>query len=74
MVARVKQFLKNGQKVKIFTARAFQASQEELLVIQDWCEEHIGEPLEITNVKDFGMVALYDDRAFRVEFNTGKIL
>lgn len=74
MVARVKQWLKSGQKVKIFTARAFQATEEDLLAIQDWCEEHIGQPLEVTNEKDFAMIALYDDRAFRVEFNTGKVL
>lgn len=72
MVDFVKDMLFKGVDVKIFTARA---SMPELIPpIQDWCEEHLGQRLEVTNVKDFGCVAIYDDIAFKVETNTGRII
>ena len=36
--------------------------------------KHIGQELEVTCTKDFGMIELWDDRAIRVEKNTGKII
>lgn len=42
--------------------------------IEDWCLEHLGEKLEITNQKDHRMSEFWDDRAVAVERNTGKIL
>lgn len=42
--------------------------------IQLWCKEHIGQELTITCVKDYGMHALYDDRAWHVVPNTGKVV
>ena len=78
MVEIVKGHLKRGYEVKIFTARVGPQGRSEHSVdeirtaIQDWCEKHIGHRLEVTNEKDFGMVALYDDRAIAVEPNTGR--
>ena len=40
--------------------------------INDWCVLHLGETLQITNIKDFGMVELWDDRAVQVIPNTGE--
>jgi len=40
--------------------------------IQEWCKKHIGQVLEVTNVKDYGMIELWDDRAVQVEMNTGR--
>lgn len=40
--------------------------------IQDWCEEHIGVRLEVTDRKDFGMTELWDDRAVQIIPNTGE--
>ncbi len=84
MVTRVKHWLAEGQEVKIFTARVarlFSSNHEEMMegyraaqVIQAWCEEHIGEALTVTCMKDFAMKELWDDRAVRVEFNTGRVL
>jgi len=78
MLERVKEWLKNGVRVKIMTARVSEPqdgySVEEITsIIQDWCEFHIGERLEVTCRKDFRMVELWDDRAVRVERNTGKV-
>lgn len=42
--------------------------------IRAWCIEHIGQALPITNVKDFSMMALYDDRAVQVVPNTGLLV
>ena len=41
--------------------------------IHAWCEEHLGRRLEVTAIKDYAMADLYDDRAWRVEKNTGYI-
>jgi hypothetical protein len=40
--------------------------------IQVWCDQHLGQVLDITNVKDYGMIELWDDRAVRVVLNTGE--
>jgi len=59
-------------KVKIFTARA--CIPEQIQPIRDWLTKHGLEDVEITNVKDFGMTLLYDDRCIQVEQNTGLII
>lgn len=82
MVKRVQDWLAEGRKVKIFTARVSEgsgdkarASVEEIRRhIALWCRINIGQALEVTNVKDFNMIALYDDRCREVETNTGKVV
>lgn len=79
MVERVKRWLAQGKTVKIFTARMHGHGmpmigggvEDVRTPIENWCREHIGQVLEVTNVKDFGMVELWDDRAVQVESNTG---
>lgn len=76
MLERVKKFLEDGYTVKIFTARVSISEPDRskvVMVIQDWLEEHGLPRLAVTNVKDFGMIELYDDRAVSVIPNTGKI-
>lgn len=68
MVDRVNQWLDEGKDVRIFTARAPHPA------IRAWCKKYLGQILPITNIKDKLMIALYDDRAFQVEHNTGKIV
>lgn len=72
MVERVKRWLAEGKEVRIFTARVYMDNGSQKAFIQDWCEQHIGQRLEVTNVKDYGMIEIWDDRAVQVEFNTGK--
>lgn len=81
MVERIKRFLTEDKiEVRIFTARV--AGDRDGIppkltrkLIQDWLEKECGLPrLQVTNVKDFFMVELYDDRAVQVEFNTGDII
>jgi len=78
MIDRVKIFLNEGMDVKIFTAQVsrdgeFGTADQRRKIIQDWCET-VGLPrLEVTAVKDFYMIALYDDRAIPVIKNTGQI-
>lgn len=45
-----------------------------LRAIQDWCLAWLGVVLPVTNVKDYGMKELYDDRCVQVELNTGKLI
>ena len=50
----------------------FEPLSEARGVIEAWCQEHIGQVLPITNVKDTRMVELWDDRAVQVTPNTGE--
>jgi hypothetical protein len=74
MVERVKKWLEDGHDVRIFTARAAHITPEMRGAIERWCHEHIGQKLPITNVKDFQLIEIWDDRAVAVEHNTGRIL
>lgn len=69
MVERVKRWLSEGKEVCIFTARA--CIPEQISFVEDWCEEHIGVCLPVTNIKDYGMIELWDDRAIQVWENEG---
>ena len=70
MLARVRQWISEGRTVKIFTARC--CVPEQVPPIVAWLERHGLGGLEVTNVKDFGMVELRDDRCVRVVPNTGR--
>ena len=76
MVARVRMWLSQGKRVKIFTARvATDHSPEEIVMaekaIKAWCKEHIGQELEVTAMKHSAMYEYWDDKAISVEPNTG---
>ena len=73
MLKRVKSWLKQKKKVKIFTARVAYRNEKQKGMIKEWCIKHVGQELPITCFKDFSMIELWDDRAIRVEKNTGKI-
>lgn len=73
MVDRVRIWLTQGKyDVRIFTARVSDGDPEVIKVIQDWTEKHLGVRLPVTNVKDYAMVELWDDRAVQVIPNTGE--
>lgn len=91
MLRRVKTWLAQGKDVRIFTARVYIPTVEEvggqeawekaaaeralaMMVIFNWCEEHIGQILPVTCIKDFGMIELWDDRAIQVVPNMGEPL
>ncbi len=74
MVKRVQAWLHKGYEVRIFTARAALRSQAINNLIEAWCEEHIGRRLTVTCIKDPKCIAIYDDKAFRVIQNTGKVV
>ncbi len=71
MLERVKAWRSAGREVRIMTARASDLTPAAKRTIETWCEKHVGEKLPITNEKDPGMVALWDDRAVAVERNRG---
>lgn len=80
MVARVRGWLARGTVVKIVTARASHDGTPERMalantskiLIQNWCQRHIGQELEVTCSKDFNMITLWDDRCVQVVTNTGQ--
>jgi hypothetical protein len=70
MLSRVRAWIAQGREVRIFTARASVPDQVPHVV--EWCKQHIGVALQVTNTKDFGMVELWDDRCVQVRPNTGE--
>jgi len=72
MMALVKKMLNNGVKVKIFTARV--QDPDQLPIIRKWLKQNDLPELEITNIKDYNMLRLYDDRCIQVERNTGRLI
>ena len=82
MMDRVKVWISEGVEVRIFTARVSTGEGDRsdyspaiiATIIQDWCEKYGLPRLAVTNVKDFGMVQLWDDRAVQVRANTGEIV
>lgn len=67
----IKEILEIGEyDIKIFTARVSEG-EAAIIPIKKYCLTHIGQELEITNVKDFSMIELWDDRCVR--FLDGKI-
>jgi hypothetical protein len=71
MLARVKKWVADGRTVKIFTARA--AVPKQIRLVKEWLARNGLPDLEVTNLKDFGMAELWDDRCVQVETNSGKM-
>ena len=89
MVDRVVMWLAEGKNVRVLTARVAvtdefspisnrfadeQFRDEQTVLIEAWCLDHIGTILPITCQKDFKMSELWDDRAVQVVRNTGETL
>lgn len=75
MLARVRAWVAEGREVRIFTARVAvpEADRAEVIsYVHDWLTLHGLPALQVTCVKDFGMVELWDDRAVQVVMNTGR--
>jgi len=71
MLLRVRKWLANGRRVKIYTARV-SGPDFDVSVIHRWLARYDLPPLEVTNVKDFKMIECWDDRSVQVEPNTGR--
>ena len=70
---KVKDLLRLNFRVKIFTARASEV--DEITRIRKWLKENgLPNNLEITNIKDYNCVQIWDDKARQVIFNTGYFL
>lgn len=77
MMERVKFWLAKGKDVRIFTARAADNNprrEGDIKAIEAWCDQYIGHPLPVQNWKDFTCEAIWDDLAFSVEANTGRLV
>ncbi len=72
MLTLVKELINNGIRVKIFTARAQDPEQKP--IIREWLKVNGLPELEITNIKDYNMQWLLDDRCIQVEKNTGRLI
>ena len=60
---RVKQAIKDGKAIRIFTARVAHDPEGRIRkVIEAWCLKNLGKVLPVTNEKDPGMTELWDDR------------
>ena len=82
MLRRVARLIDEGYEVRVMTARVGphgsapgygeEHTQRVRAEIANWTRmRHLGRALEATCVKDYNMIALYDDRAVRIKFNEG---
>jgi hypothetical protein len=81
MVERVRKWLREGRDVRIFTARITDLAQNKdgtdhdihtvIDAINSFCLQQFSRVLPVTNVKDWDMMELWDDRAIQVRPNTG---
>ena len=75
MVQRVKNWVRQGKDVRIFTSRASIKDEEKrkanISAVEQWCLTHVGVVLPVTCVKDFNCAQYWDDKAVRVIKNTG---
>lgn len=79
MVSRVKAWHAQGIEVRIVTARVGLRRPdneriEQTLLIQEWCQKHLGFKPRVVCDKDFDMAVLFDDRCIQVEKNTGRLI
>ena len=77
MVEQIKKWLSEGITVKIMTARVSRhgdAKIRNIKTIQDWLEANDLPRLDVTCKKDMAMIALFDDRAYHVLHNDGRIV
>jgi len=79
MVERVRGWIAEGREVRVVTARVssvipFRDRERAWGFVVRWCVEHVGFTLAVTAEKDFELEELWDDRAVRVETNTGRLL
>ena len=72
MIERVKEWVTNGKKVKIVTARC--GDPKAIPHIEMWLNRHGIGGLEITATKDYNMIEIWDDRCIQVEHNTGRLV
>jgi hypothetical protein len=86
MLERVRNWLAEGQDVRIFTARVgvvtglrndegqeadVPFALDQAQKIEAWCLLHLGRVLPVTATKDFTMMELWDDRCVQVIPNQG---
>lgn len=77
-VKMMKEWLKSGIEVVVFTARISEDNPnlklQIIMGLHAWCERHVGQVLEVTNIKSPRATRFYDDRNVCIEKNTGKII
>jgi hypothetical protein len=77
MAEKVRRWLADGDEVRIFTARVssshphVEGMRKE---IEDWCERHLGQRLEVTAEKKSDISDIHDDRARQVIPNLGHVV
>lgn len=81
MVKRVKRWIEEGRKVRIFTARVshdnsskrIMEAQDQLTIVRRWCLQHLGKVLPVTCEKNWKTDMIVDDIAVRPLANKGKL-
>ena len=79
MVDRVRGWLAQGYEVVILTARVWSGHEPSEIAIsrkaiEEFCMENFGQKLEVTSEKSPHIDFIYDDKAIRVEANTGRLI
>lgn len=72
MLKRVREWMDQGEIVKIFTARA--SNPKNIPPVKKWLKQHGLGKLQVTNLKTPDIKHIWDDRAVSVQENTGKVI
>ena len=70
MFFRVQRWIDEGEEVVIFTARA--DNPGDVVFVKRWLKYHGLPELDVTNIKRKDFEEIWDDRAVRIERNTGE--
>jgi hypothetical protein len=77
MVERIRNWIDLGYEVVIFTARMSHPDRATRVAVKaevaKYTLDHVGAELEATAIKTMDISEFWDDRAIRVEHNTGRI-
>lgn len=82
MVGRVRKWIAEGREVVIFTARLYKIPgkrgeaervKKDEIAIYEWCRTYLGAVVPVTCQKLAHTDIIFDDRAIRVEHNTGLV-
>lgn len=63
VASAARRLIAEGKDVRLFTARAYNASPEVLRAMEGWCEKCLGKKIPIQAHKDNELLYFFDDRA-----------
>lgn len=74
MVKLAKEHIRRGMDVRLYTARAYEANENTLQAMRDWCKIYLGAEIPIQCNKDHDIGYIFDDKTYRVAKDIGVLV